>query len=207
MTLAGEAGSLLRIEEEIRAVIAEARALAQRQSAPRQAGSFPSRRTARTGRVRPAAALTRRTVLASGRAADLRRARSLRRAGRKRRRIPAPPLRRRRRAGLRLHRPLPQTLRRGGDESAVWAPLLSSDNVLDRQQFILRRRMTRLLSACALRWPILPMQEWTAFGCDLLTELGSSQKADYEKFREHRICSTLFPSCLGRPWLGRARLG
>jgi len=36
MTLAGEAGSLLRIEEEIRAAIAEARALAQSQSAPRQ---------------------------------------------------------------------------------------------------------------------------------------------------------------------------
>ena len=36
MTLAGEAGSLLRIEEEIRGAIAEARALAQRQAAPRQ---------------------------------------------------------------------------------------------------------------------------------------------------------------------------
>ncbi|MBE7502028.1 MAG: SAM-dependent methyltransferase [Verrucomicrobiales bacterium] len=42
MTLAGEAGSLLRIEEEIRAAIAEARALAQSQSAPRQARLFPS---------------------------------------------------------------------------------------------------------------------------------------------------------------------
>lgn len=41
MTLAGEAGSLLRIEEEIRAAIAEARALAQSQSAPRQARLFP----------------------------------------------------------------------------------------------------------------------------------------------------------------------
>jgi hypothetical protein len=40
MTLAGEAGSLLRIEEEIRTAIAEARALAQRQSAPRQAALF-----------------------------------------------------------------------------------------------------------------------------------------------------------------------
>ncbi|QVL47240.1 MAG: SAM-dependent methyltransferase [Thiocapsa sp.] len=36
MTLAGEAGSLLRIEEEIGDAIAEARALAQRQAAPRQ---------------------------------------------------------------------------------------------------------------------------------------------------------------------------
>lgn len=36
MTLAGEAGSLLRIEEEIRAIIVEASALAQRQSAPTQ---------------------------------------------------------------------------------------------------------------------------------------------------------------------------
>jgi hypothetical protein len=41
MTLAGEAGSLLRIEEEIRAAIAEARALAQQQSAPRQTRLFP----------------------------------------------------------------------------------------------------------------------------------------------------------------------
>jgi len=41
MTLAGEAGSLLRIEEEIRAAIAEARALAQCQSAPRQFSLFP----------------------------------------------------------------------------------------------------------------------------------------------------------------------
>jgi len=41
MTLAGEAGSLLRIEVEIRAAIAEARALAQSQSAPRQARLFP----------------------------------------------------------------------------------------------------------------------------------------------------------------------
>jgi hypothetical protein len=40
MTLAGEAGSLLRIEVEIRAAIAEASALAQRQSAPRQAALF-----------------------------------------------------------------------------------------------------------------------------------------------------------------------
>lgn len=36
MTLAGEAGSLLRIEEEIRGAISEASAVAQRQSAPRQ---------------------------------------------------------------------------------------------------------------------------------------------------------------------------
>ena len=36
MTLAGEAGSLLRIEEEIGDAIAEARALAQRQAGPRQ---------------------------------------------------------------------------------------------------------------------------------------------------------------------------
>jgi hypothetical protein len=36
MALAGEAGSLLRIEEEIRGAIAEACALAQRQAAPRQ---------------------------------------------------------------------------------------------------------------------------------------------------------------------------
>jgi hypothetical protein len=41
MTLAGEAGSLLRIEEEIRAAIAEARALAQKHSAPRQTRLFP----------------------------------------------------------------------------------------------------------------------------------------------------------------------
>lgn len=41
MTLAGEAGSLLRIEVEIRAAIAEARALAQSQSAPKQAQLFP----------------------------------------------------------------------------------------------------------------------------------------------------------------------
>jgi hypothetical protein len=41
MTLAGEAGSLLRIEEEIRAAIAEARALAQSQSMPRQFSLFP----------------------------------------------------------------------------------------------------------------------------------------------------------------------
>ena len=40
MTLAGEAGSLLRIEEEIRTAIAEARALAKSQSAPRQARLF-----------------------------------------------------------------------------------------------------------------------------------------------------------------------
>ena len=40
MTLAGEAGSLLRIEAEIRTAIAEARALAQRQSTLRQAGLF-----------------------------------------------------------------------------------------------------------------------------------------------------------------------
>lgn len=37
MTLAGEAGSLLRIEEEIRVAISEARALAQQQSKPQQA--------------------------------------------------------------------------------------------------------------------------------------------------------------------------
>lgn len=42
MTIAGEAGSLLRIEEEIRTAIAEAHALAQSQSAPRQARLFPS---------------------------------------------------------------------------------------------------------------------------------------------------------------------
>ena len=42
MTFAGEAGSLLRIEEEIRAAIAEARALAEKQTAPRQARLFPS---------------------------------------------------------------------------------------------------------------------------------------------------------------------
>ncbi len=41
MTLAGEAGSLLRIEEEIRDAIAEASALAESQSAPRQAELFP----------------------------------------------------------------------------------------------------------------------------------------------------------------------
>jgi hypothetical protein len=40
MTLAGEAGSLLRIEEEIRAAVADARALALRQSAPRQGALF-----------------------------------------------------------------------------------------------------------------------------------------------------------------------
>ncbi|MGY6215762.1 BREX-1 system adenine-specific DNA-methyltransferase PglX [Methylolobus aquaticus] len=41
MTLAGEAGSLLRIEEEIRTAIVEARALAHSQSAPRQTQLFP----------------------------------------------------------------------------------------------------------------------------------------------------------------------
>ncbi len=41
MTLAGEAGSLLRIEEEIRTAIAKARDLAQSQSAPRQVRLFP----------------------------------------------------------------------------------------------------------------------------------------------------------------------
>ncbi|PZV04976.1 MAG: hypothetical protein DCF23_04800 [Cyanobium sp.] len=41
MTLAGEAGSLLRIEEEIRSGIGEARALAKSQSAPRQTRLFP----------------------------------------------------------------------------------------------------------------------------------------------------------------------
>jgi hypothetical protein len=41
MTLAGEAGSLLRIEEEIRGAIAEASALARRQSEPRQIPLFP----------------------------------------------------------------------------------------------------------------------------------------------------------------------
>jgi hypothetical protein len=41
MTLAGEAGSLLRIEEEIRSTIAEASALARRQSEPRQISLFP----------------------------------------------------------------------------------------------------------------------------------------------------------------------
>jgi hypothetical protein len=41
MSLAGEAGSLLRIEEEIRTSIAEARALAQSQSTPRQTALWP----------------------------------------------------------------------------------------------------------------------------------------------------------------------
>jgi len=41
MTLAGEAGSLLRIEEEIRDAIAEARALAKEQAAPRQLQLLP----------------------------------------------------------------------------------------------------------------------------------------------------------------------
>lgn len=41
MALAGEAGSLLRIEEEIRSAISEARNLAASQPAPRQAGLFP----------------------------------------------------------------------------------------------------------------------------------------------------------------------
>lgn len=43
MALAGEAGSLLRIEEEIRSIIAEAHALAHRQSAPQQLPLFPDR--------------------------------------------------------------------------------------------------------------------------------------------------------------------
>ena len=41
MTLAGEAGSLLRIEEEIRSAIAEAHTLARNQSVPKQVGLFP----------------------------------------------------------------------------------------------------------------------------------------------------------------------
>src|SRR5262249_16234495 len=41
MALAGEAGSLLRIEEEICSAISEARALAESQPVPRQAGLFP----------------------------------------------------------------------------------------------------------------------------------------------------------------------
>jgi len=41
MTLAGEAGSLLRIEEEIRDAIAEARAVAKEQAAPRQLQLLP----------------------------------------------------------------------------------------------------------------------------------------------------------------------
>jgi hypothetical protein len=41
MALAGEAGSLLRIEEEIRSVIAEANALARPQAIPKQVGLFP----------------------------------------------------------------------------------------------------------------------------------------------------------------------
>ncbi|MFZ1539185.1 MAG: BREX-1 system adenine-specific DNA-methyltransferase PglX, partial [Chromatiaceae bacterium] len=41
MTLAGEAGSLLRIEEEIREAIAEARALSKEQAAPRQLQLLP----------------------------------------------------------------------------------------------------------------------------------------------------------------------
>ncbi len=41
MTLAGEAGSLLRMEEEIRDAIAEARALAKEQAAPRQLQLLP----------------------------------------------------------------------------------------------------------------------------------------------------------------------
>jgi hypothetical protein len=49
MTLAGEAGSLLRIEEEIRDAIAEARTLAKEQAAPRQlqllAGDAPPEQT------------------------------------------------------------------------------------------------------------------------------------------------------------------
>ena len=42
MTLAGEAGSLLRIEHDVLTAIAEARALARSQSAPRQAALFPT---------------------------------------------------------------------------------------------------------------------------------------------------------------------
>jgi hypothetical protein len=41
MALAGEAGSLLRIEDEIRSAIAEAHTLARTQSAPKQVGLFP----------------------------------------------------------------------------------------------------------------------------------------------------------------------
>jgi hypothetical protein len=119
MTLAGEAGSLLRIEEEIRDAIAEARALAQSQSRPGSSGSSPVT-NARAGRARPQRA-ERRAVLARRPSSGFTRrceayAEQAENGSGFRRR----PLRRRRRAGVRLHRPLPQALRRGGDESAVW---------------------------------------------------------------------------------------
>lgn len=51
MTLAGEAGSLLRIEEEIRGAIAEASALARRQSEPRQIPLFPGEKPPEQARL------------------------------------------------------------------------------------------------------------------------------------------------------------
>ena len=98
-------------------------------SGSRRKSAPPSTPPARSGSSSRTICSTARTALRGllrhGRAAGHRRPPRLRRAGR-RRFLPAPPLRRRCRPGLRLHRPLPQTLRRGRDESTVWAPSLST---------------------------------------------------------------------------------
>ena len=110
MTLAGEAGSLLKIEEEIAAAVAEAKKAALAGPRLEQRQLFDARPTPpkqkqlgfETFEITDEAfweqAEQRRVLRVAG----------LRRAGRTRRRFPTPPVRPRRRGRVRLHRRLPQ---------------------------------------------------------------------------------------------------
>jgi hypothetical protein len=120
MKLAGEAGSLLKVEEEIATSVAEAKKawLARPQKKQRffvRSRSYGGPARIGAGSVRD----HRRGILGGGGRQNLRLAVSVCRARRERRGLPATAICRRRGAGLHFHRHLSATLRRGANEPAL----------------------------------------------------------------------------------------
>jgi len=119
MKLAGEAGSLLKIEDEIAGAVAEAKQKWLADTKPEQGRLFaddtaiPCKRNAASTSL-----ASRRDLLGKGRGTHLRRSADLCRRGRARR-LPAPPLCDDAARGFAFIDLWPQTLRRGTHESTI----------------------------------------------------------------------------------------